>query len=202
MEYRLFSQAELLRINEKLSEIKALIEKLKGLKNSNEGRSEVNLRTRLMEKVSELLDTIDNNKETEEFESILNGVSSYLPALLRTHYLTERASRVGFDWECSRDILKKLEEELEEFKVEIKKGDRNGIEGELGDLLFVLVNVGRFLGVNSEAALNKSISKFIHRFQHIERSLTKRGEKLEDASLKEMDRLWDEAKTKEHEKTD
>ncbi|OGW41309.1 MAG: nucleoside triphosphate pyrophosphohydrolase [Nitrospirae bacterium RBG_13_39_12] len=127
-------------------------------------------------------------------ESILEGVPVALPSLLRAHRLQNRAAGVGFDWENVGDILKKLDEELREFKeaLETKKQDR--IEDELGDILFMLVNISRFIGINPEDALRKTISKFISRFRYIEMNAAERGRKLSEMTLKEMDLLWDEAK--------
>jgi tetrapyrrole methylase family protein/MazG family protein len=127
-------------------------------------------------------------------ESILEGVPKVLPSLLRAHRLQDRAARVGFDWEKVEDILKKLDEELKEFKEALKTKRRDEIEEELGDIFFVLVNISRFIGVNPEHALRKTISKFIRRFRYIEMKAAEHGKKLSDMTLDEMDRLWDEAK--------
>jgi len=127
-------------------------------------------------------------------ESILEGVPKVLPSLLRAHRLQDRAARVGFDWEKVEDILKKLDEELKEFKEALETKRQDEIEEELGDIFFMLVNISRFIGVNPEDALRKTISKFIHRFRYIEMKAAERGKKLSDMTLNEMDRLWDEAK--------
>ena len=127
-------------------------------------------------------------------ESILEGVPKVLPSLLRAHRLQDRAARVGFDWEKVEDILKKLDEELKEFKEALETKRQDEIEEELGDIFFMLVNISRFIGVNPEDALRKTISKFIHRFRYIEMKAADRGKKLSDMTLDEMDRLWDEAK--------
>jgi len=127
-------------------------------------------------------------------ESILEGVPKVLPSLLRAHRLQDRAARVGFDWEKVEDILKKLDEELKEFKEALETKRQDEIEEELGDIFFMLVNISRFIGVNPEDALRKTISKFIHRFRYIEMKAAEHGKKLSDMTLDEMDRLWDEAK--------
>ena len=129
--------------------------------------------------------------------SLLNGIPLHLPALLRAYRLTQKASSVGFDWEHLGDLFEKIQEELREFGEVIRVGDRNRVEAEFGDLLFTLANVGRFIGVNPEEALRKSISKFTTRFQYVEKVLSKRKKSLKDASLEEMDRIWEEAKALE-----
>ncbi|MEW6214462.1 MAG: nucleoside triphosphate pyrophosphohydrolase [Nitrospirota bacterium] len=130
-------------------------------------------------------------------ESILEGVPKTLPSLLRAHRLQDRAARVGFDWERVEDVLKKLDEELKEFKKALETKGQNEIEDELGDIFFMLVNISRFIGVNPEDALRKTISKFISRFRYIEMKAAEQSVKLSDMTLDEMDRLWDEAKERE-----
>jgi tetrapyrrole methylase family protein / MazG family protein len=127
-------------------------------------------------------------------DSALEGVPRELPSLLRAHRLQSRAAKVGFDWEKVEDIFDKLDEELKELREALKKNNIKEIEDELGDLFFVLVNISRSVGVNSEEALRKTISKFISRFRHIEMKAAEAGLRLEDMSLAEMDALWDEAK--------
>ena len=129
-------------------------------------------------------------------ESILEGIPKTLPSLLRAHRLQKRAAGVGFDWEKVEDVLKKLDEELKEFKEALKTKRQDEIEDELGDIFFMLVNISRFIGVNPEDALRKTISKFIHRFCYIEMNAAERGKKLSDMTLNEMDSLWDESKGK------
>ena len=127
-------------------------------------------------------------------ESILEGIPKTLPSLLRAHRLQKRAAGVGFDWEKVEDVLKKLDEELKEFKEALKTKRQDEIEDELGDIFFMLVNISRFIGVNPEDALRKTISKFIHRFRYIEMNAAEQGKRLSDMTLPEMDRLWDETK--------
>ncbi|MBI5188573.1 MAG: nucleoside triphosphate pyrophosphohydrolase [Nitrospirae bacterium] len=129
-------------------------------------------------------------------ESILEGVPETLPSLLRAHRLQDRAAGVGFDWGRVEDVLKKLDEELKEFKKALETKRQDEIEDELGDIFFMLVNISRFIGVNPEDALKKTISKFISRFRYIEMNAADQGRKLSDMALKEMDALWEEAKDK------
>jgi tetrapyrrole methylase family protein/MazG family protein len=135
-------------------------------------------------------------KGHEDRKSILEGVPKELPSLLRAHRLQERAARVGFDWAHLNEALPKLDEEIMEFKESLKSEDAGKIEEELGDVFFMLVNISRFLGVNPEDALRKTISKFVHRFRHIEEHAEQTGRSLNDMTLDEMEKLWQEAKKK------
>ncbi len=144
----------------------------------------------------EVLKQWDERKKEEGKlrESILEGIPKELPSLLRAQRLQARAARVGFDWEKIENVLEKLDEELEEFRDALKSKEQKGIEDELGDIFFVLVNISRFVGVNPEDALRKTISKFISRFRYIEMKAADAGRCLADMSLEEMDTLWEEAK--------
>jgi tetrapyrrole methylase family protein/MazG family protein len=128
--------------------------------------------------------------------SLLDGVPRELPALLRAHRLQEKASRVGFDWNEARQVFQKVEEELAELQAAMESEQPDRMEAELGDLLFSLVNLGRFIAVNPEDALRKTIARFIARFQYIEEELAKRGTAPGQVTLEEMDALWAEAKAK------
>jgi tetrapyrrole methylase family protein/MazG family protein len=145
----------------------------------------------------------DRKKEEGKFrESALEGVPKELPSLLRAHRLQSRAAKVGFDWEKVEDVYGKLDEELKEFKAAIENKNQKEIEDELGDIFFVLVNISRFVGVNAEEALRKTISKFISRFRYIEMKAADEGRQLSDMPLAEMDALWDEAKKGEKKLSD
>ncbi len=135
-------------------------------------------------------------REGKQRDSVLDGVPRTLPSLLRAHRVQDRASRVGFDWDRVEDVLPKLDEELQEFRTALHEQRQDGIEEELGDVFFSLVNIARFVGVNPEDALRKTISKFISRFRSIEMAAAEQGKSLGDMSLAEMDALWDEAKGK------
>ncbi|GBE06849.1 MAG TPA: nucleoside triphosphate pyrophosphohydrolase [Nitrospirae bacterium] len=149
-----------------------------------------------LETTEELLKRWDEHKKQEgkNRDSVLEGVPGTLPALLRAHRLQDKASRVGFDWAKIEDVFKKLDEELSEFRQALDKKEPEAIEEELGDIFFVLVRVSNFVGVNPEDALRKTISKFIHRFRHMEMRASERGRKLSDMTLEEMDIFWEEAK--------
>jgi len=120
-----------------------------------------------------------------------------LPALIRAQRITERAAHVGFDWEQADDIIDKIQEELTELRDAIARGRQAQIDEEIGDLLFSVVNLSRFLGADAEQSLKKTISKFEKRFAHIEKALAASQKNLLETSPEEMNRLWDEAKEKE-----
>lgn len=128
---------------------------------------------------------------------ILDDVPVALPALSRAMKLQKRAARVGFDWENWRDVLAKLEEEKHELEEAIAAADADSIADEMGDLLFVCVNLARFLKVDPESALRATNRKFERRFGYIERTLNAQGRRFEDITLAEMDALWNEAKRDE-----
>jgi uncharacterized protein YabN with tetrapyrrole methylase and pyrophosphatase domain len=128
--------------------------------------------------------------------SILEGVSGGFSSLSLAYRLTEKASGVGFDWPDLKGILKKLDEEMKEFRDALSLRKRNRIREEIGDILFVIVNIARFLEIDPDAALRRTIQKFTSRFHYIESSLQQKGKTLRESNLLEMDRLWEEAKKK------
>jgi tetrapyrrole methylase family protein/MazG family protein len=130
-------------------------------------------------------------------QSALEGVPREMPALARADRLTEKASRVGFDWPDPSGARAKVAEELAELDAAMSSGDRSELEHELGDALFALANLGRKLGIAPEEALRATIGRFVRRFTHVERRLEDAGIPPGAASLEEMDRLWDEAKNLE-----
>ncbi|MBW2194542.1 MAG: nucleoside triphosphate pyrophosphohydrolase, partial [Deltaproteobacteria bacterium] len=134
--------------------------------------------------------------------SFLDSVPKKLPALMRAYRLGERASKFGFDWPDAEGVLKKVEEEFCELKDVLDKGGQDRLAEEFGDLLFSIVNLSRFIKVHPETALSKAISKFITRFKFVEKTLSKQGRSLESASLEEMDKLWEECKKMEVEKSE
>jgi MazG family protein len=135
-----------------------------------------------------------SGKVEKEKDSILDEVTLHFPALLEGLKLTKKASKVGFDWEDAAQIFDKLNEEIDELNRAIGDDEQEKIEEEIGDLLFVVVNLARKLDVEPETALKKTNRKFRRRFKFIEDELKRRGRALEDANLEEMDALWNEAK--------
>jgi len=127
-------------------------------------------------------------------KSVLEGVPREMPALARAERLTEKASRIGFDWPDASGARTKVSEELEELDEAIAGGDRRRMEDELGDLLFASANLARKLGIPPEEALRGTIGRFVTRFRYVEERLAARGLRPGEATLDEMDRLWEEAK--------
>ncbi len=125
--------------------------------------------------------------------SLLSHIPSSMPALLRAYVITKRAAKVGFDWQRIEDVYAKLDEEFVELKDAEAAGDRNRIREEIGDLLFTVVNIARFLSVDPEDALRETSDKFIKRFGYIEQNTD-----IRSASLETMDNLWNESKKKEN----
>lgn len=138
-------------------------------------------------------------KLKEGNKSVLAGVPSSLPALIKASRIQEKARGVGFDWEEKQQVWEKVEEEMQEFKAEFNVDnneaiDKDRAEGEFGDLLFSLINYARFININPEDALEKTNKKFIKRFQYLEAKATELNKSLQDMTLAEMDVFWNEAK--------
>ena len=133
-------------------------------------------------------------REKSHRTSILDGVPAHLPALLKAYRVQQKASRVGFDWDRIRDVVVKLDEEIGEFKDSITQRNRQRIEEEIGDILFTITNVSRFLEINPEDALYRTVDKFIRRFKFIESEALKSGKEIEDMSLEELDSIWERSK--------
>ncbi|GBE01496.1 nucleoside triphosphate pyrophosphohydrolase [bacterium BMS3Abin08] len=152
-----------------------------------------------LESTEEVVQRWEEHKKREGKlrDSVLEGVPRALPSLLRAQRVQERASRVGFDWKEAGGVLEKIEEELEEFREAVRSGEGKRMEEELGDLLFSIVNLSRFVNINPEEALRRTTDRFIRRFRYIETGARAMGRKLDELSLEEMDRLWEEAKEKE-----
>ena len=135
---------------------------------------------------------------TPEQRSLLEGIPSKLPAIHEAHQISARAARVGFDWPDVDGIFEKLQEEVRELKEVISSGrdedKRDRLEDEIGDLLFVIVNIARYLKIDSESALKRANRKFKTRFQYMEKQLAEQGKSLEQSSLDEMEALWQKAK--------
>ena len=136
-------------------------------------------------------------KDKEDDGSLLGGLPMSMPALLVAQRMQEKAARIGFDWPDIGPVWEKVSEEFEELKEELEAGDRARIENELGDLLFALTNLARFLDISSEMALRGSINKFKRRFAHVEKRVREEG--LDMPPLEVLDGFWDEAKKEERE---
>ena len=128
-------------------------------------------------------------------KSVLDGIPSYLPSLLRSQKLQKKAANHGFDWAKISSVFDKLDEEVAEFKKAILSGKKKDVKEELGDILFVLVNIAKFNKIDAEEALRATNNKFIKRFQHIEAEVAKRGKTLKETPLEELEQYWQNAKS-------
>ena len=137
-------------------------------------------------------------KEKDGNKSVLSGVPDALPSLIKAYRIQDKARNVGFDWEDAGDVWAKVREELSELEEEMKKGDREASQAELGDFLFSVINAGRLYHLNPDTALEHTNQKFISRFNYIEQHSIKMGKPLKDMSIQEMDKLWEEAKKLEN----
>ena len=129
--------------------------------------------------------------------SVLGGVPSSLPSLIKAMRIQEKARGVGFDWDKPEQVWEKVEEEIGEFKQALHNKNQKEAESEFGDVLFSLINYARFHNINPDEALERTNKKFIYRFQYLEQAVNKEGKKLSDMSLEEMDKYWNEAKQNE-----
>lgn len=129
--------------------------------------------------------------------SVLDGVPKGLPTLLKAFRLQEKAAVVGFDWDRAQQVAEKVREEVEEFLSACQNGEKEGMEEEFGDILFSLVNLGRFLGLNAEFCLAETNAKFIRRFRAIEEHAREEGRHVENMTLAEMDAVWNELRARD-----
>ena len=134
-------------------------------------------------------------KLKEGKKSVLEGVPKSLPALVKAQRIQDKVAGVGFDWEEPHQVFDKVREEIEEFEDEVKQSDTNKMEEEFGDVLFSMINLARHLNINPETALEKTNKKFIKRFQYLETKANSEQKKIQDLSLKEMDEIWNQAKS-------
>jgi XTP/dITP diphosphohydrolase len=136
-------------------------------------------------------------KLKEGKKSVLEGVPKSLPALVKAYRIQDKVSGIGFDWEKAEAVFDKVKEELDELKEEVKAKNTDNIEAEWGDVIFSLVNYARFLNINPENALERTNKKFIKRFNHIERKAEEDGKRVNELTMNEMERYWQEAKLKD-----
>src|SRR5690606_29587088 len=126
--------------------------------------------------------------------SVLQGVPKSLPAMVKANRIQDKVAGVGFDWEHPEQVYEKVEEELNELKIEVANGNADKMESELGDVLFSIINYARFLKINPENALERTNKKFIKRFQYLEAKSIEINKSLSELTLSEMDVFWEEAK--------
>lgn len=139
-------------------------------------------------------------KEKDGNKSVLAGVPTTLPSLIKAYRIQDKARNVGFDWEDKGDVWAKVREELAELETELRREDKSRSEEELGDFLFSVINAARLYHINPDTALETTNRKFISRFNYIERHSIKMGKPLTQMTLEDMDRLWNEAKEAEKKK--
>lgn len=133
-------------------------------------------------------------KEKGGNKTVLEGVPSTLPSLVKAHRIQDKARNAGFDWDKKEDVWQKVQEEFNELETEINKMDADKMEREFGDLFFSLINAARLYKINPDNALEKTNQKFIERFNYIEKQVKEQNKNLKDMTLAEMDELWNEAK--------
>ncbi len=128
-------------------------------------------------------------------KGVLSGVPNSLPSIIKAYRMQEKAAAVGFDWNNKNDVIEKVQEELQEFLDEVESNaDREKIEEELGDLLFSLINLARFLNINPDNVLERNNKKFLNRFNYIEKKLAEKNKNFSEVNLEEMEKYWIEAK--------
>ena len=133
-------------------------------------------------------------KEKDGNKTVLSGVPSALPSLIKAYRIQDKARNVGFDWEEKEQVWDKVKEEIAEFQEEVANMDKVKAEAEFGDVMFSLINAARLYKINPDNALELTNQKFIRRFNYLEEHTIKEGKSLKDMSLEEMDRIWNEAK--------
>lgn len=135
-------------------------------------------------------------KERKAAKGVLSGVPRSLPAMVKGYRIGQKAASAGFDWEQKEDVWAKVKEEIAEVEAEVRSGNRDGIEEEIGDLFFSLINASRLYGIDPETALERTNKKFIKRFSHIEQEAAKMGKSIGEMTLDEMEEIWQSAKEK------
>lgn len=154
-----------------------------------------NLQVKSAEEVIDVWNNIKTTLENRaEKNTLLDSIPLSMPPLERAYMFQKKVSKVGFDWEDSEGVFKKIHEEIDEFKEELQKNNKLKMINEFGDILFSLVNAGRFYGIDPAEALHHTNQKFYKRFRYVEEELNKKGKNLEDSTLEEMDKLWEEIK--------
>lgn len=148
---------------------------------------------------TEVNNAVDVQRNWEELKmregkKVLQGVPGSLPAMIKANRIQEKVKAVGFDWDEREQVWDKVREELNELEEEVKKENRDRMESEFGDLLFSVINAARLYGIDPETALEKTNLKFIKRFNYLEQNTLKKGRKLRDMNLDEMNGIWEQAK--------
>lgn len=147
------------------------------------------------DEVSKLWEVV-KQKEKDGNKTILSGIPSSLPSLVKAYRIQDKARNAGFDWEKREDVWEKVKEEISEFQAEVDKMDKEKMEAEFGDVLFSLINAARLYKIKPDNALERTNQKFIRRFTYVEEKAKEQGKMINDMTLGEMDALWNEAKKK------
>jgi len=147
-----------------------------------------------------VLENWEKIKLSEGKKSVLEGIPAGLPAINKAYRVQEKVSSIGFDWREVEDVINKIQEELDELKTELKNSDKEKIKNEIGDVLFSVINLSRFLTIDPEDALERTNQKFIMRFKEVENRVNKQGKSVVDSTLEEMDALWEEIKKEQETK--
>ena len=145
------------------------------------------------DEVSKLWEVV-KQKEKDGNKTILSGIPSSLPSLVKAYRIQDKARNAGFDWEKREDVWDKVKEEISEFQTEVENMDKDKMEAEFGDLLFSLINAARLYKIKPDNALERTNQKFIRRFSYVEAKAKEQGKMLNDMTLGEMDAFWNEAK--------
>jgi tetrapyrrole methylase family protein/MazG family protein len=153
--------------------------------------SDADTSDKVLHQWEEIKDKVEGRQHDE---SVLDSVPKHYPPLLKAAKLQKKAARNKFEWEKIDDVFEKLDEEIIELREAVNLNDRDNIEEEIGDILFSIVNISRYLKIDPSTALTRTNTKFTERFQYIEQQLKKSGKKLTDSNLEEMEQLWNEAK--------
>lgn len=147
------------------------------------------------DEVSKLWEVV-KQKEKDGNKTILSGIPSSLPSLVKAYRIQDKARNAGFDWEKREDVWEKVKEEISEFQAEVDKMDKEKMEAEFGDVLFSLINAARLYKIKPDNALERTNQKFIRRFTYVEEKAKEQGKMINDMTLGEMDAFWNEAKKK------
>lgn len=146
------------------------------------------------DEVSKLWEVV-KQKEKDGNKTILSGIPSSLPSLVKAYRIQDKARNAGFDWEHKEDVWEKVKEEIGEFQTEVSNMDKDKMEAEFGDLLFSLINAARLYKIKPDNALERTNQKFIRRFSYVEAKAKEQGRMVNEMTLEEMDALWNEAKS-------
>jgi len=157
-----------------------------------------NIKIDSSDEVKKIWETSKLKESNSTHKSVLSGVPKSLPSIIKAHRIQEKAAGIGFEWETKENVWKKVEEELDELKKEVRNGNKSFMEKEFGDVIFSLINYARFLKINPELSIQKTNKKFIDRFQFMEKIAIENNEELINLNLDKMEEYWKLSKIKYH----